>query len=147
MALIFMMIANYRVFLLQAHPIQLLHHFCVKTNGRPPKLSTKGIQTAVKAIKTLFYDQLSDYANNPFVLSDNFAQSIRLAFHDAGEIDLTNSTNFMGPDGCISDTRPNLGLYERTNFLLLYSLSRTELSVILMSIQKRIRAKNYIQKI
>ena len=46
--------------------------------GRPPKLSTKGIQTAVKAIKTLFYGQLSAYANN------------RLAFHDTGEIDLTN---------------------------------------------------------
>ncbi len=53
--IIIMIIASYRVFLLQAHqvqrvlhPIQLLHRlipFCVKTNGRPPKLSTKGIQT------------------------------------------------------------------------------------------------------
>jgi len=109
MALIFMMIANYRVFLLQAHPIQLLHHFCVKTNGLPPKISTKGIQTAVKVIKTLFYDQLSDYANNPFVLSDIFAQSIQLAF-------LTNSTDFMGPDGCISNTTPNKGLKEPTSY-------------------------------
>jgi hypothetical protein len=116
MALIFMMIANYRVFLLQAHPIQLLHHFCVKTDGRPPKLSTKGIQTAVKAIKTLFYGQLSAYANDSLALSDIFGQSIRLAFHDAGEIDLTNSTDFMGPDGCISNTRPNSGLFETTSY-------------------------------
>jgi len=90
-----MMIANYRVFLLQAHPIQLLHHFC---------------------IKTLFYGQLSAYANNPLALSDIFGQSIRLAFHDAGEIDLTNSTDFMGPDGCISNTRPNSGLFETTSY-------------------------------
>ena len=50
--------------------------FCVKTNGRPPKLSTKGIQTAVKAIKTLFYGQLSAYANNTLALSDILGQSI-----------------------------------------------------------------------
>ena len=81
--------------------------FCVKTNGRPPKLSTKGIQTAVKAIKILFYGQLSAYANNPLLLSDIFGQSIRLAFHDATEINLTNFTDFMGPDGCNSNTTPN----------------------------------------
>jgi len=92
--------------------------FCVKTNGRPPKLSTKGIQTAFKAIKTLFYGQLSAYANDSLALSDIFGQSIRLAFHDAGEIDLTNSTDFMGPDGCISNTDPNKGLKEPTSFVV-----------------------------
>jgi len=92
--------------------------FCVKTNGRPPKLSTKGIQTAVKAIKTLFYGQLSAYANNTLALSDIFGQSIRLAFHDAAEIDLTNSTDFKGPDGCISNTTPNKGLKEPTSFVV-----------------------------
>ena len=50
--------------------------FCVKTDGLPPKLSTKGIQTAVKAIKTLFYGQLSAYANNTLALSDILGQSI-----------------------------------------------------------------------
>jgi hypothetical protein len=34
-------------------------------------------------------------------------QSIRLAFHDAGEVNLTNSADFMGPDECISDTASN----------------------------------------
>ena len=51
--------------------------FCVKTNGRPPKLSTKGIQTAFKAIKTLFYRQLSAYANNSLLLFDILGHCIR----------------------------------------------------------------------
>jgi len=91
--------------------------FCVKTGGRPPKLSTKGIQTAVKSIKTLFYGNLSAYANNSLTLSDIFGQSIRLAFHDAGEVDLTNSNDFKGADGCISDTKANKGLKEATSFV------------------------------
>lgn len=89
--------------------------FCVKTGGLPPKLSTTGIQTAFKAIKTLYYGQLPD---DPFALSDIFGQSIRLAFHDAAEIDLTNSTDFMGPDGCITATIPNLGLIEPTSYVI-----------------------------
>ena len=89
--------------------------FCVKTDGLPPKLSTKGIQTAFKAIKTLFYGQLPA---DPLLLSDIFGQSIRLAFHDAAEIDLTNSTDSMGPDGCISNTAPNLGLFETTSIVM-----------------------------
>jgi hypothetical protein len=89
--------------------------FCVKTGGRPPKLSTKGIQTAFKAIRTLFFGQLPA---DPFALSDIFGQSIRLAFHDAGEIDLTNTTDFMGPDGCISNTRPNAGLTASTSYVI-----------------------------
>jgi len=76
--------------------------FCVKTNGRPPKISTKGIQTAFKAIKTLFYGQLSAYVNNTL----RYLWSVY-----AGEIDLTN------PDGCISNTTPNKGLKEPTSFV------------------------------
>ena len=48
-------------------------------------------------------------------MADLFGKSVRLAFHDAGEIDLTNPTDTMGPDGCMSSSPDNAGLVEPTS--------------------------------
>ena len=46
---------------------------------------------------------------NDFVRSSILAKAIRLAFHDAAEIDITQ-TDLLGPDGCLSRTYANAGL-------------------------------------
>ena len=50
-----------------------------------------------------------------FARSDLFGKSVRLAFHDAGEVDLTKPTDTMGPDGCLSSSGDNAGLVEPTS--------------------------------
>ncbi len=97
--IIIMIIASCRVFLLQAHrvqqvlhPIQLLHRL-IPFVSRLMDVLQSYLQKAFRQ-----HSRLSAYANNSLLLSDIFGQSIRLAFHDAGEIDLTNSTDFMGPE-------------------------------------------------
>eukprot|EP01034_Spumella_vulgaris_P021392 gene21392-27422_t len=44
-----------------------------------------------------------------------FLQSLRAVFHDAGEIDLTQPDDTMGPDGCLSDGTDSKGLIEFTS--------------------------------
>ena len=50
-----------------------------------------------------------------FALSDLYGKAVRLAFHDAGEVDLTKPTDTMGPDGCLSSSGDNAGLVEPTS--------------------------------
>lgn len=44
--------------------------------------------------------------------SSIFGAALRSVFHDAGEIDLSNPEDTMGPDGCLSDGTDNSGLVE-----------------------------------
>jgi catalase (peroxidase I) len=46
--------------------------------------------------------------------SNLFGGAVRLAFHDAGEVDLTASDT-AGPDGCLSTADDNAGLLESTS--------------------------------
>ena len=84
---------------------------CIKTRGQVTTTNSSKIQATTSSIKNAFYSELP---TDPFNLSDIFGQSIRLAFHDAAEIDLTNTTDMMGPDGCVIDTIPNFGLVNTT---------------------------------
>jgi len=79
-----------------------------------PNYTQAGVCAAYKGIKTAFYSQLP---TDPFALSDIFGQSIRLAFHDAAEADVTQSSDLMGPDGCISNSASNNGLIESTSYV------------------------------
>jgi len=90
------------------------HPFCFKTGGKISQTKSSVIQTTISSIKSIFYSLLP---TNKFTLSDILGQSIRLAFHDAAEIDLTNTDDMMGPDGCISDTNPNFGLTNATSYV------------------------------
>ncbi len=47
-----------------------------------------------------------------FQKSNLFGSVIRLAFHDAGEVLVFNSTDTYGPDGCLSISDDNAGLIE-----------------------------------
>lgn len=42
---------------------------------------------------------------------------LRVAFHDAGEADMANPSDNLGPDGCLSNTSPNNGLIEANSLV------------------------------
>ena len=88
--------------------------FCIKTNGEVPVYTTAGVCAAYHGIKNAFYSELP---TDPFVLSDIYGQSIRLAFHDAAEADVTNTNDLMGPDGCISNSEDSNGLIQPTSYV------------------------------
>jgi len=90
------------------------HPYCLKTGGQISRTKASKIKSTVNKIKKSFYGQLP---TSPFNLSNIFGQSIRVAFHDAAEIDLTNPADMMGPDGCVSDTIPNFGLTNASSFV------------------------------
>jgi FtsP/CotA-like multicopper oxidase with cupredoxin domain len=73
------------------------------------KASASSIREAYLDIKDDF-NQIIDDAT-PFERSNIFGVCLRLAFHDAGELDLRTNDDF-GPDGCLSNTGANAGLIE-----------------------------------
>ena len=82
---------------------------CKKTNGAKVVPSAAGTCAAYKAINANF-DTLAP--SDVFGLSHFLGASLRLAFHDAGEVDLTKTDSF-GPDGCLSNVdRDSAGLLE-----------------------------------
>ncbi len=90
-------------------------------------LFSQSYSNIYKVYKLIAYNSLLLYSErlveNVFLTSNSVIVNlnsviIRLAFHDAVEIDLTNSTDFMGPDGCISNTRPNAGLTVSTSHVM-----------------------------
>ena len=85
---------------------------CAKLNGSPLNPTAAGICAAYKSIKGSFTSYLP---KDQFALSDLYGKSVRLTFHDAGEADLTNPTDTMGPDGCLSSSKDNAGLVESTS--------------------------------
>jgi len=48
---------------------------------------------------------------------DAFAIMLRVAFHDAAEVDITNTSDKNGPDGCLSSSPDNAGLVESTSLI------------------------------
>ena len=85
---------------------------CTKLNGGTLISNNAGICSAYKSINGNFASYLPA---DDFARSDLFGKSVRLAFHDAGEVDLTKPTDTMGPDGCLSSSGDNAGLVEPTS--------------------------------
>ena len=95
--------------------------FCIKTDGNPPSLDSLDC-SVFQSIKKHYYESVNRVieSNDILALSDIYAQPLRLVFHDAGEVDLTNPYDFMGSDGCLSDDPGSKGLLETES--LVYSL-------------------------
>ena len=50
--------------------------------------------------------------SSEFAQAGIFGAALRLAFHDAGEIDI-NTSDLAGPDGCLAETADHMGLFEQ----------------------------------
>jgi hypothetical protein len=99
----------------------------MKTNGGEP---TKEFNCEVlKAIKASFIEKfpagtvpgenfnVEEFLTNALALSSIYGQAIRLAFHDAGEVDLTDPSDQLGSDGCLSADPGNKGIIESTSYV------------------------------
>ena len=102
-----------------AGPIPNGASICHLNNGATLQSTAKTICLAYKNVRTSFNALISGAYNkgNPLAQSNLFGQAIRVAFHDAAEIDITQSDK-MGPDGCLSDTAANNGLLLPTSLIL-----------------------------
>jgi hypothetical protein len=82
---------------------------CKKTSGAKVVASAAGTCEAYKTMNANF-DTLAP--SDVFALSHFLGASLRLAFHDAGEVDLATTDSF-GSDGCLSTLeRDSAGLLE-----------------------------------
>ena len=88
---------------------------CAKTNGAKAIENDANICSAYLHIKKDFSGIIP---STPIEKANLYGAAVRLAFHDAGEIDVTNSTDIMGPDGCLSSSSDNAGLVEDTSLVL-----------------------------
>jgi len=104
-----------------AAPTAFSQPFCNKTAGNPPLLDSFNC-SVFQSIKEQFYESVNRVieSNDLRALSDIYAQPLRLVFHDAVEVDLTNPDDQMGSDGCLSDDPGNKGLLETDS--LVFSL-------------------------
>jgi hypothetical protein len=47
-----------------------------------------------------------------------YGQALRVAFHDAGEVNITDSNDKLGPDGCLSTAINNLDMFQSTSTVM-----------------------------
>ncbi len=89
-------------------------------NATNPYSTTKLVQNkantcaAYKSLKSQFNIYLAGIETQADAIrqkSDMFGAAVRLAFHDAGEVDIRTS-DLLGPDGCLSTYGGNAGLVE-----------------------------------
>jgi len=85
--------------------------FCAKMAGNPFVPSAAKTCSAYKSVLSDFNALMAINSADAFTLSDILGQAVRIAFHDAGEIDI-RATDAMGPDGCLSPSSDNAGLIE-----------------------------------
>lgn len=85
---------------------------CKKTHFESIVPTARGICSAHASIHSAM-DYLLD--TGTLQRSDLYAQAVRLAFHDAGEIDSRNCSDIFGPDGCLS-SQGSAGLIEKEAF-------------------------------
>jgi hypothetical protein len=86
----------------------LLRPFCIKNNGGLAGTSHSDICFAVESVKKDFAALIK--GKDALFLSNLYGAILRIAFHDAGEIDLRISADKAGPDGCLSLSGNNFGL-------------------------------------
>mmetsp|Transcript_26684 Transcript_26684/g.36699 ORF Transcript_26684/g.36699 Transcript_26684/m.36699 type:complete len:308 (-) Transcript_26684:1955-2878(-) len=84
---------------------------CKKTKFAYPTVTAASTCTAYKQIRADFIALLPPGGTSAgdFTRANIFGKALRLAFHDAGEIDITQPDK-LGPDGCLSNTAENAGL-------------------------------------
>lgn len=83
---------------------------CKKTHFQSIDPTGRSICSAYVSIHSAI-----DYLLNTNTLqrSDLFGSAVRLAFHDAGEIDIQNPSDTLGPDGCLASHGGSEGLTEK----------------------------------
>ena len=72
-------------------------------------VSEANIRSVYRDVKAAFHALIE--RSPAFAQSNIYGAALRLAFHDAGEIDITKGDKF-GPDGCLSNSGDNAGLIE-----------------------------------
>lgn len=138
--------------------------YCVKTNGGEP---TKQFNCEVlKSINASFIEQFpsgtlpdenfntKEYLSNIVTLSSIYGQAIRLAFHDAGEVDLTDPLDQLGSDGCLSADPGSHGIIESTSYVYTLIeplwqdnceyLTRADFWVLIGKLSSELAAKPYL---
>ncbi|OYX40887.1 hypothetical protein B7Y94_05975 [Candidatus Saccharibacteria bacterium 32-49-12] len=82
---------------------------CKKTEYTSVVSTGRGICSAYVSIHSAI-----DYLLNTNTLqrSELFGSAVRLAFHDAGEVDIQNTNDRLGPDGCLARHGGSEGLVE-----------------------------------
>jgi hypothetical protein len=93
---------------------------CQKTGGAELVSTPEGVCSASADITAAFDALVAGAYSNQNALSQAnlFGQAVRVAFHDAGEAMMTNATDLMGADGCLSDTDENKGLKEASSLVV-----------------------------
>ena len=85
---------------------------CAKTNGKPVDYSVANICLAYDGIRADFKNLASDLST-PFQKADIYGGALRMAFHDAVDVDLSKPLSDVGAsDGCIGDAIGSAGLVE-----------------------------------
>ena len=81
--------------------------------GAPVELGTDpaGLGSAGLANTALLFNGKLNIQQQMWRVANILGNAARLAFHDAGEVDITTTDKF-GSDGCLSDSGPNSGLKE-----------------------------------
>ena len=78
-------------------------------------VSTNGIRYVYQAVKKEFNALIEN--STRLERANIFGTCLRLAFHDAGEVDL-RAKDKLGPDGCLSKTLANKGLIEADSIVM-----------------------------
>ena len=84
---------------------------CQILNGTTLHPTKQSICSAYAAIRDNFESSIigiADLLNK----SSIYGAAVRVAFHDAAEVNIQLSDDFLGPDGCLSDSSDNAGLVE-----------------------------------
>lgn len=80
--------------------------------------TVQNICSAYSGIKAAFPTVLPNATTQLSAYSDLLGKSVRLIWHDAGEAYLSNITDKMGSDGCLSNSPDNAGLVESDSTVL-----------------------------
>src|SRR4051794_24160185 len=86
---------------------------------RPPGTFTATKQktcVAYNGIKKDFDDLVASLPND-LARANLYGAAVRVVFHDAGEVDLQQPSDLLGPDGCLSQSTDNAGLEEATSLV------------------------------
>ena len=84
------------------------------TNYEASSTTKAGICNAYSTVKSAYLSVLPS-VNNTLARAALFGPVVRLAFHDAGEVDLTAVIDLLGPDGCLANVADSAGLLEPTS--------------------------------
>ena len=90
---------------------------CLKTNGVAAVATDANTCASYQGIKAALNAKVAAIGNDLFTLSHLYGAALRLAFHDAGEVDIR--TTDLGPDGCLGDTFPIFFLIYSIRFIVL----------------------------